>query len=502
MKKRSLAKTVIKNSFFNSLTGAISKIGGFIFVIIIARALFPEIFGVYSLTMAIIGVFISLSELGLVGAMHRYVSESLGKKNGKKEARSRFLFLFKYKFIISLFVSILLFVTAELISSIFNEPLMTLPLRIASIYLFVTFLYEFFSSVFIPLKKLKYVTVVEIVLQVSRLVFLFLFFFLYKSVETIFFILILSSTTALLTAIFILKAKYPFLIKGKKVHVPRKRILTFSGFMYLGALGIMLFGSIDKLMLGYFLPLEFIAYYTLMLTLITSVFAVVGLPAVLLPVYTQLKKNVLEKAFQKTTRWASLIAVPMAVGLAYVSVPAIIIIYGAQYVPNEPRIIFQITAAIFSLVIIEGVLSTNYTVLLNSREKEKYPAMLMIIASILNVVLNGVLIYYLVSIKPALGLIGAASATIASRYLFLESLIIFAKKKLNVSLDPSHLLKPILASLIMLAFLFIYDYFIVLNIISGLIMILIAAIIYFLVLFLIKGFTKADIETVKLLIAK
>ena len=102
-------------------------------------------------------------------------------------------------------------------------------------------------------------------------------------------------------------------------------------------------------------------------------------------------------------------------------------------------------------------------------------------------------------IKPEYGLIGAAAATFISRYIFLGSLMILSKKKLKISPNKISFIKPFLASLVMLAFLFIYDYFVALNIFTGIIMILLAIVIYFTVMFAIKGIKKEDFKLIKIL---
>ena len=96
-------------------------------------------------------------------------------------------------------------------------------------------------------------------------------------------------------------------------------------------------------------------------------------------------------------------------------------------------------------------------------------------------------------------LVGAAAATFISRYIFLGSLMILSKKKLKITPNKISFIKPLFASLVMLAFLFVFDYFVPLNILYGVIMILLAIIVYFLVMFFIKGIKKEDFELIRML---
>ena len=88
---------------------------------------------------------------------------------------------------------------------------------------------------------------------------------------------------------------------------------------------------------------------------------------------------------------------------------------------------------------------------------------------------------------------GAAIATVISRYLYLISLSIFAKKKLSIEFKLSYLTKPLLASLVMFFILFIFNNYIEdMNIILGIFEVILGIIIYFTVMFLIKGVTKEE----------
>ena len=68
------------------------------------------------------------------------------------------------------------------------------------------------------------------------------------------------------------------------------------------------------------------------------------------------------------------------------------------------------------------------------------------------------------------------------------------KKRINISPSKQSILKPFFASLVMLCYLFIFDYFIQLTMLSGIIMIITAAIIYFLIIFLTKTITISEIK--------
>ena len=81
VKSENLSNIVIKNSGYMFLSNLILKFGGLIFTIIIARILLPELFGIYSLVLSIITIFIVFANLGIDDTLLRYSSLFIGKNN-------------------------------------------------------------------------------------------------------------------------------------------------------------------------------------------------------------------------------------------------------------------------------------------------------------------------------------------------------------------------------------------------------------------------------------
>ena len=283
------------------------------------------------------------------------------------------------------------------------------------------------------------------------------------------------------------------MIKGITQNIERKRILAFSSFVFLSSLSAIIFTNIDKLMLGYFIQAEFIGYYTAIFSVISGLLGLFSLSIVVFPVFTQIHGKRLKRAFHKTFHYLFMLTFPITIGLAYIFIPIIQILYGSVYVPLEYRTTLTITSVFLSFLFLEGIITGLYAILFNAKEKPKLPALTMIIVAILNIILNFILISYFIRFRPEYGLIGAAIATFASRYIYLGSLFVLGKTKLNIIPNKNSIIKPLTASIIMLAFLFIFDYFVPLNIFYGIIMVISAALIYLLIMFLIKGIKKEDI---------
>lgn len=505
IKKETITQKAVKNVFYNFLTTIIAKFGALIFTIIIARILFPELFGLYSIALTIILTIATFTDLGINATLIRYIAEPLKRKTKKTEqkARSRLYFLLNFKIALTAIVAIILFLVAEAISiHVFKKPALILPLQIGSIYLFTVSLYSFFNAIFYAVQKLQYSVAAETSFQILRIALVFVFFLFYKSVSSVFVVLAISFFIAFVFSLFMIRKKYYFLLKGplfKLEKEEKKRLLSFFGWLTISSISFIFFTHMDTFMLGIFLPAQFAGFYHAIFSIIGAVVAFVAFGSVLLPVFTQIETGRLERGFKKALRYTALIAIPAAMGLAFIIVPAIQVIYGSTYVPLQYRLAITIASALLSFLVIEVAFTALYSALFQAKEKPKIPTILIVIATVANIILNYIFIKISISIAPQYGLVGVAAATLISRYTNMITLSILTKKKLNIKTEATPITKPLIASTIMLAFLFFVDYFITLNIGTGILMVIAAIAIYFGLMWLIKGTTAKDFEMIKLL---
>ena len=97
-----------------------------------------------------------------------------------------------------------------------------------------------------------------------------------------------------------------------------------------------------------------------------------------------------------------------------------------------------------------------------------------------------------------MAMIGAALSTIISQLFYLGILMVYSKKYFNVHLELGHIIKPLLAAMVMFFVLTsmnkqIADF----NLFIGIAEIFSGIIIYFAILFFIKGIRQEDVLLVK-----
>ena len=202
--------------------------------------------------------------------------------------------------------------------------------------------------------------------------------------------------------------------------------------------------------------------------------------AVFFPIMSkQYKKggSLLTLSFEKSTKFLSMITIPIAVACLFYSNDIIHFIYGHQY--DQAGVVLQILIWTVCFLFINGAASTS----LNASHKEYSVTKIYLVAAIFNVILNLFLI-------PKYSYIGASISTVLSEVLILNKVGIRPSKSLVV-----HVGKIILSS----AILGIILYFLHLNM---WIAIPVSIVIYLLLLIAMKTFDDDDKYVVKQIIGK
>jgi O-antigen/teichoic acid export membrane protein len=419
----------IKNSTFQFSTSLVSRITSLIFTVITARLLLPELFGLYSLALSTILIFATLSDLGVSGTLIKFVSSS---KSAKK-SNAYFSYLLKAKIILFFVSSFFLIVLAKPIAyNYYNKPIF-LALIAGSLYILFQGFASLFNGLFQASNNFKKSFYNEIIFQSSRLILIPLVILLtlnrFSTESLLFFIFIALSVSFFFTFLFIYisaKKGISFLkIKTEKLKQKEKiRINKFIIALSAMAVSSVLFGYIDIIILGRFVEAEFIGYYRAAFSLITSAVPLITFSGALFPLFSRLKGKKLERGLKKATRLTILIAIPSSI-LTFILSPFIVrILFGTEY-----SLSINILRLFSLLLILLPLISINSSFLI-SQNKPKKVAQILIIVSVLNIVLNLVLVVYLLRYSPLTAVYGVVIATIISNIFYLGMLLASRKKGL------------------------------------------------------------------------
>ena len=477
-----LARSVLKNVFFNSASALVRGFGGFLFSVVLARFLAPDLYGIYALATSLC-FFILHLDPGIGYTATRYISYAMGRKD-EISARGYFLFLFKIRFVLGLIFAISLLILAKPLSFlVFNKPLLFIPLEILSIFLFFFFLTDFLDCCSKAFQNFKYPALRHTIYELLKfgivLIFLSIGFF-----YGIFIGITIAAFITFLLIFFILRKKYYFLFKGAVRKIDERRVLRYLGFMSIGSISGMVFAYVDIIMLGIFLPSEYAGYYKVATNIIFGIGGLIAITGVLFPVFTQLEGNSLENAFKKVFKYSIVLSLPLVVSIAYFSSQIIKVVYGDGYLPASLPLLILSPVIIFNSI-------NFFESLFGAKEKPEYNSAISIASMSLNVILNYFLIIHF-------GLLGAAVATLISRFFRIVSMGILSYYILGIAPETSSIYKPLLASLAMFIVLQLMPY--PENIFLGVFEFCLALAIYFSVLFLIRGLELEDLRYVKMVV--
>lgn len=423
----------MKNSSYQLTQNIIFKIGSLLFTIIIARMLMPELFGLYSLALATIVLFVSFSDLGIGSAVMTFVSEKLGQNDSEK-AKGYLKKLLKWKFYIVFIAAGILMGSAYFVAEIYYSKPIFSALLAGGFYIIIVSLLGFLENLFKTTNNFKPAMNKEILFQISRFILVPLsILFLLKMnlnpdvlIAFVILSLVISYLISFLYLIIKAKTKIDFLkVRSKKINEKEKRelkkfILPLSAM----ALSGIFFGYIDTLMLGHYVPSQFIAYYGAAFSLIGGASAIIGFAAVsLLPIFARKSGKSLEKIFKKTRNFTFLIAILAGVFTYFAAWWAIRLAYGISYLEAVPILKY------FSILIIILPITGLYDSYLISQKKTKVLAWLLVLTTILNIILNYVGITYGLRFGMFEAVLGACFATIISRVVYFGGIVVLRRRK-------------------------------------------------------------------------
>jgi len=505
MKEYSLKERVVKNSFWSFSSAMINRFGALVFTIILIRFLLPEpeSFGIYSIVLSTAMIFYTFTELGTNKAITRYISHALAKN--KKEIPSYYHYLLKIKFFLSLSVALLLFIFSYPISFYFyKNPLLFLPLLVASVYIFIMAIESFYVGLFYSVEKAEFTTIRYSLEEILKITFALLVFYFVAStsyrVVGIFFTYAVISLLLLFFNLHYLKKLIPEIGYKSEVEIDKRKVRRFVSLLTVATISGVFFSYIDSVMLGFYLQPEFVGYYRAAYSLVFGIAGILGFPSVvLLPYFTKLNKTQISNIFNQSFRFLAIFSIPCIFGLIILGRYFIVLFFDYPFLPASLPLYF-LAILIFPVVAVNLFLS-----LFSAEEKPGIFAKLILITSVLNIVLNFILINVFLAFKEnnasQWATAGAAIATTASWLFYLFSFKYISRKKLGLFFSFRPVIKPLFSSVVMSVSILLFVYLVGdMGLLSGLIAILLGMLVYFISMYIMKGITIKDLNLVKIVI--
>lgn len=492
---KELKENMVKNSFWNLSTLFISKLGGLIFTILIVRLLLPAGYGVYSIVLSLVTIFATFSDLGINYSITRYLSYAI--KFERKKIKAYYTYLFRLKLLLTIGATAALLLLAYPLSKYLFHNISLLPLLlIGGVYLFFSSFDGFYTYIIYSAEKVKYTGIRESINQILRIVSAFLVIYLLAATYQIAGILvsfIIISLILICYSLYYIKKFIPELNKQKYEEIDTHRVKKFVGYMVIASMSGVLFSYIDTIILGAFVTPEFVGYYKAAFTLVFGVVGLAAFPnAILLTTFTKLKGKKVSSLLNMVIRYLAILTIPATLGLIVLGRYVIVLFYGHIYLSSALPL-YLLTIALFPMISI-GV----FLMLFSAKEQSKIFARLVLIVSIINTVLNIIIVKMFVAVSYEYAILGAAIATTLSWLVYFFLSIFLIDKRMGIKISFKYMPKIIISSLIMSGIVYLTLRQIAnMNLFLGAVIIIIGIIVYFGVLFLLKGIEKRDYDNTK-----
>lgn len=452
--------------FSRFIVGAI----GLVVIGILTRSLGPAGYGYYNLIFAYLFIFSSIADLGLYTVFVREISKAETRQ--EEELIAGRVFTLRLGFIV------LVLLAAILLIFVFPyPPLVKLGIVIASGFSLFSSLVQVLTGIFQKYLRLYLVSLADVISRICQLVLLVILVYLKSGLllfvgaaviaEFVHFILIFLFSRPLIKVGISIDFEYWREIL--KVALPIAASLVF----------VLIYFKLDTVLLSLMKPAYDVGVYSVAYKILEAVIFLpaiyVGLIMPLLSKHAFVNRAEFKKTFQSAFNTLSIFALPLAAYIFVLSDPIVRIIGGSGFGQSGP-VLKILSFAI--LMIFFGNLGGNAIVALNLQKKGMW---IYLAGAVFNVAANLIFI-------PRYSYFAAAWTTVATEVLITIWMFWLIRKEAGASADKTVIAKVAIATIIMLVIMWPF--------LGNFIWATLAAASYFPTLFLLKGFTKEDLQEI------
>jgi len=459
---------LVKNIGYMGLSQILISVLGFLLTIYLARYLGEEGFGIYNFAIYFTAIFITIADLGI----SQFMTRELARDHG----------LFDKFIVNALIIKIpLSVITLFLIVAVIN--IMGYPQNIIQlVYLFgiYTIFSSFiltFKSIFQAYEKLEYTSLLIILEKTLILPLVLIFILIGLNLVGVSYAYIVSIIITFIFGLYFL---------FKKINRPKpeldfdlwktflKNALPFG----LSSLFTISFFRVDTVILSYLKNNAAVGIYNAAYAPLLAITAAFG-SMVVYSVYPVMSRYFIssEDSLKLSTvlvsKYSVLLSFPITMGCFVLSGKFINLFYGTQY--HQAIIAFQILSLFVPLRLISSITGTFLT----SINRQGLRTFGYFVGLLTNIMIN-------IAIIPYLSFVGASISTVISEITVYILFLFFINRYYGSMEIQKQFIKPLVASIIMGMFLWYF------NGRNLLLLIVLGAIVYFILLIILKTFTKTD----------
>lgn len=465
---------IAKNTSYLTIALILQKVISFTYFAILARNLGPENLGKYYFAISLTTIFAIFIDMGMVNALTREVAKS---ENRAKDLLGNVL-------IIKIPLAILSLAAVAILINIMGYPLITMYLvYLSSICMILDSFTLTFFGVIRGFHNLKFESIASVIFQIIVIIFGLSALYAGLGLLWVMSALVGASLFNFVYSGFVLWKKWKIKIIPRYNKDLIKFIIKLSIPFGLFAIFQRIYTYIDTVFLSIYAGDKYVGLYQVAFKIIFALqFLPMAFMASLYPAmstYWLKNREQLAISFERAINYLIIISLPITFGIIFLA-DKIILIFKSDFI--EAILPMQIIIVSLLFIFINFPIGS----LLNACDRQKINTTNMAIVTIVSVLLNIILI-------PKFQAIGASITVLATNFLMFALGIYWVPKiiKYRPLLIIKTFLKSLIACLVMAISLFYLKSFI-----NIFIVVILGGIIYFAVLFLLKGFRKEDIISI------
>ena len=446
--KQLLGKSVVGDGLILTFVKTVTLVASIVQTMILSRILSLNDYGDYSQLLIVVSIATIVSGFGLTNAVNYFYN----KYDDDDEKKYYFNLIFTITFISGMLCAFLCYIFRDLIASYYKNP------GISVLFIYIIFkplfdnIVALYQPLYISLHKSKTIAVRNLIISILKTIFVPLAFVVTKSIKWMFIVQIILDVLQIVYFTLDLKKNN---FKVRIVSIKKSAFVSIMKYSIPLAIALMLgnlFKESDKLVIARLMDKEALAIYSNMSKQLPFEFIAMSFASVVTPLIVKtIKKDKNEAAIIWTNylKFCYITSWILCGGAILCSRELLLFLYSDKYI---------LGLEIFNIYLIAELLRFTYFGLIPTAcGKTKVILISSFSALIVNLILN-VLFYYV------FGFIGPALASLFSSFVIYFLQFIFSCKELDRKLfeilDLKHILKFLTQLLFIGLLLFILKQFV------------------------------------------
>ncbi|MGB7902600.1 MAG: oligosaccharide flippase family protein [Halobacteriota archaeon] len=461
-----------------AVTTPLISLSNLILLPILTKNLAIADYGAWALIMATMSLLPVFATLGLPSAMIRFLAAA----TDKRDIRETFYSMGFMVLLTSSIISGLLFLFApQIAASLFQNNYTIALLLIPNVL--IACLAAYLIQYFVTFQQIKRYSVLNFFNAYLNTALIAYFVLSGRGLEGAVIALLIQQLVVFAVEMYLIVAQIGFAIPKFK-HV--RQHLAFSLPLVPGSLSNWLVNSSDRYLIAFFLGAAAVGYYSPGYSLGSTLTVVSGplatlLPAVLAKHYDENNIADVRTILTYSLKYYAGIALPCVFALSVLSKPLLLVLTTQQIAANG-YLVTPFVAAGTALIGASSVL----VLILALKKKTVVIGTIWTLAAVLNFGLNLALI-------PYLGLVGAALTTFLAFLLAFVLTTLYSFRQFKFDVSKGFIVKSVCGSSIMALFLLLWNPS---GLLSILLSITLAAVIYLTILLALRGFTIQEFKLI------